>query len=188
VAPAPAHPVSSLADGHAGWLQRTNFAVTGVLYLAGAAGLAHAPRRVVGSRATPLLIAAAGAGLIGSGVFVTDPVSGFPPDSNDGTGGPSREGAPHNLCALRIFAAIPVAGLMSGRSFAKRGDGAWARYSRASAVLMATTVALFSAAFGQTPRLVAWGGLLQRASLIAGFGWLTALSLRARRALSGAGD
>jgi hypothetical protein len=48
---------------------------------------------------------------------------------------------------------------------------------------MASTFVLFSAAFGQTPRLIAWGGLLQRVSIITGFKWLTALSLRARRML-----
>jgi hypothetical protein len=44
---------------------------------------------------------------------------------------------------------------------------------------MLTTMALASAAFGQSPRLVNLGGLLQRASIITGFAWLSALSARA---------
>jgi hypothetical protein len=36
------HPVSSLSLGPRGWVQVTNFAVTGALYLAAAAGLARA--------------------------------------------------------------------------------------------------------------------------------------------------
>src|SRR5258706_15500016 len=70
------HPVSSLALGPRGWIQAGNFAVAGSFFLAGAAGLARAGDAVASSRAAPALIGAAGAGLIGSAVFTTDPVSG----------------------------------------------------------------------------------------------------------------
>jgi len=46
---------------------------------------------------------------------------------------------------------------------------------------MAGSCALFGAAFGGTPTLVRRGGLFQRVSIVAGFGWLSALSLRAFR-------
>jgi hypothetical protein len=38
---------------------------------------------------------------------------------------------------------------------------------------------LAAAGFGQSPRLVHLGGLFQRASIVTGFAWLTALSVRA---------
>jgi hypothetical protein len=44
---------------------------------------------------------------------------------------------------------------------------------------MLTTMALAGAGFSQSPRLVNLGGLFQRASIITGFAWLTALSARA---------
>ena len=44
---------------------------------------------------------------------------------------------------------------------------------------MLATMALAAAGFGQSPRLVRFGGLFQRASVITGFAWLTALSVRA---------
>jgi hypothetical protein len=44
---------------------------------------------------------------------------------------------------------------------------------------MTVTTALASAGFGQAPRFVSLGGLFQRASIITGFAWLTALSARA---------
>jgi hypothetical protein len=46
------HPVSSLSLGPRGWVQAANFATTGMLYLAGAAGLARTPGqpRAAGSR------------------------------------------------------------------------------------------------------------------------------------------
>jgi hypothetical protein len=68
----------------------------------------------------------------------------------------------------------------SARGFAKDGYRGWALYSDASALLMAVTFGLFSAAFGQARGLAAWGGLFQRASIVTGFGWLTALFVRAR--------
>jgi hypothetical protein len=89
------HPVSSLALGPRGQVQAANFAVTGTLVLAGAAGLGHAADPALSSRAGRALIGAAGAG------------------------------------------------------------------------------------FNQSPRLVNLAGLLQRASIVTGLGWLTALSARA---------
>jgi Protein of unknown function (DUF998) len=48
------HMVSSLALGPGGWIQRANFAVTGALCLAGAAGLRLTGDRLAGSRAGPI--------------------------------------------------------------------------------------------------------------------------------------
>ncbi len=41
---------------------------------------------------------------------------------------------------------------------------------------MLATTALAGAGFSQSPRLVNLAGLFQRASIMTGFGWLTALS------------
>jgi hypothetical protein len=176
------HAVSSLANGRPGWLQRTNFILTGSLYLVAASGLARCPRRIVGSRVVPVLVAAAGAGLIGSGAFVTDPVGGFPPPSSDGDKAgtaPSRSGVLHNLFAIPIFVGIPLAGMVSAVSSAKRRECRWAGYSAGSSLAMVASFVLFGAAFGGTPRLAAKGGIFQRISIASGFGWLSALSLRA---------
>src|ERR1700691_2777279 len=70
------HPVSSLALGPRGWIQAGNFAVTGTLVLAAAAGLARAGDPAASRSAAPALIGAAGAGLIAAALFTTDPVSG----------------------------------------------------------------------------------------------------------------
>ena len=45
------HPVSSLALGPGGWVQAANFAVTGILILAAAAGLSRADDPATGTRA-----------------------------------------------------------------------------------------------------------------------------------------
>jgi Protein of unknown function (DUF998) len=66
------HPVSSLALGPRGQVQAANFAMTGTLVLAGAAGLGHAADPALSSLTVRALIGAAGAGLIGAAAFATD--------------------------------------------------------------------------------------------------------------------
>lgn len=179
------HAVSSLADGRDGWLQRANFILTGTLYCIAAHGLARCPKRTA-PRVVPALIFGAGVGLVGSGLFVTDPVAGFPPSPPDHDGGgddpsiaPTREGTMHNLCAIPIFAGMPVAALTCAVYAARRQQYRWAVYSASSAVTMTGACALFGAAFGGAPRVAGRGGLWQRISIMTGFGWLSAISLRA---------
>jgi len=178
------HAVSSLACGHDGWLQRANFIVTGVLLCSGARGLARCPNSVE-SRVVPALMGAAGAGLIGSGMFVTDPVAGFPPVTVGEVGltetVPSREGMLHNLSAVPIFVGIPVAGLASALTAARDHDYGWAWYSVGSSVAMVVSFVLFGAAFGGRENLGGRGGIFQRISIASDFGWLSVLSLRALR-------
>jgi len=173
------HPVSSLALGPGGWVQAANFAVTGILFLAAAAGLARADDSATGTRAVPALIGVAGVGLIGSAIFPTDPVSGYPPGTPDLPCAPSRAGTVHNLAAIPVFAGLPAAAASaSWRSF-RIGQRGWGLYCAGTAITMGAAMALAGAGFGQSPRLVRLGGLFQRASIVTGFAWLTALSARA---------
>lgn len=179
------HAVSSLAAGRDGWVQRANFMLVGCLYCIAARGLARSPRRAVGPALVPALTVGAGVGLIGSGLFVTDPVAGFPPseDAADGVSvAPTLDGQLHNLCAIPIFIGIPAAALLSAGSAARRREHRWAGYSAGSAVAMAGTSVLFGAAFGGAPRVARHGGVLQRMSIATGLGWLTGLASRALRA------
>jgi hypothetical protein len=175
------HPVSSLALGSRGWIQAASFAVTGTLVLAGAAGLARAGDPAAGRRAAPILIGAAGAGLIGSAAFTTDPVSGYPPGTPDVPAEPSRAGAAHNLAAIPVFLGLPAAALACCWRSGRGGQRGFAVYSAGTALTMLGTMALAGAGFGQSPRLARLGGLFQRAAIISGFGWLSALSARALR-------
>jgi hypothetical protein len=89
----------------------------------------------------------------------------------------------HNLCAIPIFAGIPVAALICAASAARKGKYRWASYSAGSAIAMTGSFVLFGAAFGGAPRLAGQGGAFQRISIAAGFGWLSALSLRTLSAI-----
>jgi Protein of unknown function (DUF998) len=135
--------------------------------------------RTASSRVAPALIGAAGAGLIGSAFFTTDPVSGYPPGTPDALTRPSRADAAHNLAAVPVFLGLPAAALASSWRCWRAGQRGFALYSGGTAVTMLATMALAGAGFGQSPRLVHLGGMFQRASIISGFTWLTALSARA---------
>jgi hypothetical protein len=172
------HPVSSLALGPRGWVQTVNFAVTGVLCLAGAAGLRLAGDRTAGSPAGSALVAAAGAGLIMSAAFPTDPVGGYPPGTPEMLTEPSRTGIAHNLSAIPVFFGLSAAALGYGWRSWRAGERGFAGCCAATAVSMPVTMALAGAGFSQSPRLADYGGLFQRASIITGFGWLTAVSAR----------
>jgi Protein of unknown function (DUF998) len=172
------HPVSSLALGPHGWTQTANFAIAGVLYLGFAAGLRRGPRAVAATRVGPLLIGAAAVGLLGSATFTTDPVSGYPPGTPDAAVASTPAGALHDLFSVPIFLGLPVAALAFARGAWKRRDRRWAACSASSGLAMLATFVLAGAAFNQVPGLVDIGGLLQRASIVTGFGWLTALAVR----------
>ncbi len=182
-------PVSSLAIGRRGWLQRANFLVAGALYTCAARGLAQCSERRVGPRAVPVLVAGVGIGLIGSGVFVTDPVGGFPPgtpvedrsdDPHATRTAPTREGLLHNLFAVPVFVGIPIAGIASAATAVRSRDYGWACFSAGSSLMMVASFVIFGRAFGGASDLAGKGGIFQRISIASGFGWLTVLSLRAR--------
>jgi hypothetical protein len=173
------HPVSSLALGPRGWVQAANFAVTGTLVLAGAAGVWRARDPALSTRVGQALIGAAGAGLIGAAVFATDPVSGYPPGTPDALLQPSRAGIVHNLAAVPVFVGLPAAAFTYSWRSVRIGQRGFGLYCAATATTMLATMALAGAGFNQSPRLVNLAGLFQRASIVTGFGWLTVLSARA---------
>ena len=173
------HPVSSLALGPRGQVQAANFAMTGTLVLAGAAGLGRTADPVLSSRTGRALIGAAGAGLIGAAVFATDPVSGYPPGTPDALTQPSRTGMIHNLAAVPVFLGLPAAAFTCSWQSVRTGHRRFGLYCAATATTMLATMALAGAGFGQSPRLVNLAGSFQRASIVTGFGWLTALSAQA---------
>jgi hypothetical protein len=148
------HAVSSLAVGREGWGQRANFMLVGGLYCVAASGLARSRSRLGELAVVPALVSAAGVGLIGSGVFVTDPVAGFPPEHAGAAVGataevaPTRSGQLHNLCAIPIFVGLPAAALVDAGSAIRRREYGWAACCVGTAIGMASACALFGAAFG----------------------------------------
>jgi len=184
------HPVSSLALGPWAWVQVANFVVTGLLTLVLAAGLRRslrsAPDPRPGSFWGPLLVAGWGVGLIGAGVFVTDPVSGYPPGAPAQPAQPSWHGILHDLVfSLPAFAALVLACAVMSRAFAARRSRGWAVFSALTGVAVLVFFVLATAGFSQAPAFVDTAGLWQRLSVGVGWLWLTVLALHLHRTAPG---
>jgi hypothetical protein len=162
------HPVSSLELGDFGWMQILNFFVAGLLMLAFAGGLRLALRPNRGSFWGPLLVAIWGIGLIGAGIFSTDPVSGYPPGSPDVLVNSTAHGALHDQFSLIGFLALTIACFVLASYFAKRGERRWTAYSILTGILFPIGIVLASMAFSQNPSLVAFGGFIQRITVTLG--------------------
>jgi uncharacterized protein DUF998 len=169
------HPVSSLALGPRGWRQIANFGVTGALYLAGAVGLVRAGA----PRAAAALTATVGAGLLGAGVFATDPIGGYPPGTPPVPEPSTVTGGLHYLASSPVSLCVPAMAVMEAVSAGRAGDRRWAAVSATAAVAGLGTFGLAGAGFSQATPFTARGGLFQRLSLAIGLGWLSALFARA---------
>jgi len=179
------HPVSALSLGGRGWVQQANFFASGALTLLTAAGLLRSGRDGSGRcpPVGPLAVAAAGAGLIGAGVFPTDPVPGYPEASDPPTGvrtrALTRTGTLHVLSAVPFFVGLPAASI--DRAFRAWQDGrrteATAHAGLAAVGLVASATA--GAAFGGRTNLEETGGRWQRISVAAGFAGLAGISAHA---------
>jgi hypothetical protein len=74
----------------------------------------------------PVLVAIVGVGLIGAGLFATDPVNGYPPGSSSVK---TTSGSLHGLFSLLVFFGLPVACGIAVFRFAKARRVGWAVYS-----------------------------------------------------------
>jgi Protein of unknown function (DUF998) len=102
------HALSLLMLGDLGWIQRTNFALCGLMVIAAGAGVLRAIRSGRGL-AIGALVIIAGTMLALSAVFTPDPMGGFPPGSVAGS--PTISGMFHMLCGAIEFVAIAGAAL-----------------------------------------------------------------------------
>lgn len=174
------YPISSLSIGELGWIQIANFLITGSLIVAFSIALRQILRGPSGSFWGPLLIGLVGVGLIGAGFFVTDPLNGYPPGTPLLPTERTTHGILHDLFGVPVFLGLPIACLVFGRLFARRGESNWAGYSRLSGIGMFAVFVVARLGFRLLttyPDLAANFGLLQRITLIIGFGWMTLLAV-----------
>lgn len=174
--------VSLLANGDLGWIQIANFLVTGAMVIAFAVGLdrAFAGRRT-GQRAARLL-AAFGAGLVGAGIFVADPMHGFPPGAPAGMPAAiSLHGLLHIVFAGLGFLCFVGACVLLAREFGQTGRRRWAVASAMTGVaFLAGFAGVASGSSNQAVVLAFW------AVLLLAWGWLTAIAVRLYRDLGAA--
>lgn len=173
------HPISSLSFGPRRSVQIANFLLTGAMYAGLAIGLSRTATEEDRSRAVPILVGTASAGLILSGLLTADPVSGYPlgtPDKAE----PTTIGTLHNLAAVPLVIGLSGAAIIEARRSVRRGQWIWAAFSAFSATSMPSGFVLSGAGFAQHPKLVSRAGLVQRLTVGTALGWATALAIRRR--------
>jgi hypothetical protein len=123
------HAWSLLSNGDLGWIQITNFILTGLMTVAAAVGL----RRALRPSRAPLLIAVYGVSLVAAGVFRADPTQGFPVGAPE-KGTVSWHGMLHFMSGGVGFLCLIAACLMLGSRFARSGRTGLAWFSRFAGV------------------------------------------------------
>jgi hypothetical protein len=177
------HPLSFMSLGDLGWIQITNFIVTGLLVIACAIGLrrlAQADKRL---KRGALLVGIYGLGVLGGGLFVTDPALGFPPGTPDTYPQTmSWHGLLHFIFGQIGFLALIVASFVYARYFGTNNLRGWAMFSALTGAIF-----LFAIIFGVVTSVgdsAAWGLLALYVAVALAWVWLAAVAYHMRSKLA----
>ncbi|MBF6086334.1 DUF998 domain-containing protein [Nocardia cyriacigeorgica] len=165
-------PDSNLELGPGGWMQITNYIVTGTLLLAFALGTRRVMRTGRGSTWGPILLGIYGFTFFAIGPILPDPSLGYPPGEPEVL---TIHGAVHILLGLVQFTSLPAACFVLARRGVLGGRG-WYRYSVATGVLVPVSYV----AFALIAKLAEGGpaGLIERIGIFAGGLWVALLAIR----------
>ncbi len=166
------HPLSVLANGPGGWIQTANFALTGLMVVAAAAGF----RRVLGPkvRALPLFLGGYGVAMIAAALFTADPVDGFPPGTPEGfPTSISTIGLLHFVAGALAFTCLALSGFAAAWTMKRRGVPSLALLSLFSGLSVALGF------FGGPVLPIGMAGIWF--AVVVGWIWLTVMSLRLGR-------
>ncbi|MGI5242531.1 DUF998 domain-containing protein [Dactylosporangium sp. CA-139066] len=167
------HAWSLLSNGSLGWIQITNFVLSGLMIIAAAAGLARA---VPQSPWTARLVGVFGATMIAAGALRADPAMGFPAGTPAGPGTVSWHGIGHLTAGGIGFLCVIAATYV----LARHQPRGLAAYSRASGTLFLVGFAGIASG-NQAP----WLTLGFVAAVVVIFAWLAVVSVGLYRSLPG---
>jgi hypothetical protein len=171
------HSLSLLANGPLGWIHVTTLVVAGLMTVAAAIGVRRALRGGPGASWGGGLLAGYGAALVLGGVFVADPMDGFPIGTPAGAPvEPTLSGLLHLAAGGLGFACLVGATVVLARRFARESRLGWAW---ASAVTGAVVLAGFvGVASGSTSALAVLGLWI---GVVTGWAWVAAVSVHLYR-------
>jgi len=177
------HPLSMMSLGDLGWIQIVNFIVTGLLVIAGAIGLRQAAQGDKLLKRGALLLGTYGLGVLGGGLFLTDPALGFPPGTPDTYPETmSWHGLLHFIFGQIGFLALIIASFVYARYFAKNGLRGWALFSALTGgIFLFAIFALVATSMGDSAAL---GSLGLYAAVALAWIWHAALSYHMRSQLA----
>ncbi|HKY53245.1 MAG TPA: DUF998 domain-containing protein [Anaerolineales bacterium] len=178
------HPLSMMSLGNLGWIQIANFIITGLLVITGAIGMGRLARAGKCSRWGALLVGIYGLGVLGGGIFVTDPALGFPPGTpNTYPQTMSWHGLLHFISGQVGFLALIAASFVFARFFAKNGLRGWAMFSALTGALFLFAIMSTIATAGSDGSI--WALLALYAAVILAWIWLSTLSYYMRSEVAG---
>jgi hypothetical protein len=179
------HDLSLMSNGELGWIQVANFVVAGLLAVAGAVGIKRMVRSGRGHTWGPLLLGIYGLGYVGAGLFVADPMNGFPPGTPAGLPtSASWHSWMHLVSGSLGFLALIAACFVFARRFASLGRRGWMAYSVVTGILVLAAVAGISSGSQQAAVIIGFF-----IGAVCGWAWLSALSallIAESRAINGA--
>ena len=127
---------SLLSNGSLGWVQIANFVLTGLMVIAFAVGVHRALRAGIAATWGPRLLGLFGFALVGAGLFVADPMNGFPTGTPVGHAAVlSLHGTLHIACAGTGFLGLVAACFVIARRLSSEGRVRLAMFSRATGVI-----------------------------------------------------
>jgi hypothetical protein len=173
------HSLSLLANGDLGWIQTLNFLVTGVLLIAGAAGMKRALQSGLGYKWASRMLGLYGLGLIGASIFSADPALGFPPGTPLENNPISWHGMLHFIVGTIGFTGFITTCFIVARRFMSMQQPGWAWYSLITGILfLASFIGIASGSKGPVSIFFAIAVML-------GFIWISALLFRLRAGVEG---
>jgi hypothetical protein len=168
------HDLSLLSNGSLGWIQISNFILAGVLTSAAALGMRRVLRSGRGRTWAPILIAIYGLGYIGAGVFVADPMNGFPPGTPNGLPTSASWHSWMHLISGSIGFIALIAGCFTlARRFSGQGRRGWMAFSVATGIVVLAAVVGISSGSQSAATII---GFFVAATV--GWAWLSVLSMR----------
>ena len=168
--------ISALAIGPEGWVQTLTFLIAGALIIFFGYGLFKLRKTEKFSKLTPFFIIICGIGLIGAGIFVTDPINGFPPELYVSGEGSSFYGIIHKIFAGFLFVGLPLACFAMDKYFKFKEDLKWRIYTLFTGISSLIVFLLTTLAILHYGGLQYYAGLLERITIIIGFLWMILLS------------
>lgn len=163
------HAGSMLTLGDYGWIQSTNFVLTGILVILGAVGL----KRQLGKKPA-ILLSIFGAGTAAGGIFLPDPALGFPTGVQE-TDTITWHATAHFAAGGIGFLAFITCCILVGNHFRRTANTNWAAASYATgAAFLAAFAGIASGSAGETTTLGFW------AAIVVAWVWLTATLNRFR--------
>ena len=168
---------SLLSNGSFGWVQILNFVLTGSMVVAFAAGVARALGQGRGATWGPRLLGVFGLGLIAAGLFLADPMDGFPAGAPQGHPTvASVHGMLHIAAAGVAFLGLIAACFVIAARFSSTGQRRWAASSRMTGTLFLAGFLGLASGSSSPPVIIGFW-----AALLVAWAWIASLAVNLYR-------